>query len=157
MAASTTTAEIGPGEGAVAKRPQKARRRRLAGLSKLSGWLLRHAQVSLASLGQLSRSPLPTMMTAAVLGIALALPAGLHLLLGNLQQLAGNLSGSASISLFLHQEVSDQRARDLAQELQTWPQVSVVEVVERAQAIDRAPAGRSCECQQFCREFGWVG
>ena len=89
----------------MAKRPQKARR--LAGLSNLNGWLLRHAQVSLASLGQLSRSPLPTMMTAAVLGIALALPAGLHLLLGNLQQLAGNLSGSASISLFLHQEVSD--------------------------------------------------
>ena len=107
----------------MAKRPQKARRRRLAGLSNLSGWLMRHAQVSLASLGQLSRSPLPTMMTAAVLGIALALPAGLHLLLGNLQQLAGNLSGSASISLFLHQEVSDQRARELAEELRAWPQV----------------------------------
>ncbi len=120
----------------MAKRPQKARRRRLAGLSNLSGWLMRHAQVSLASLGQLSRSPLPTMMTAAVLGIALALPAGLHLLLGNLQQLAGNLSGSASISLFLHQEVSDQRARELAEELRAWPQVSAVEVVERAEAME---------------------
>jgi cell division transport system permease protein len=118
----------------MAKRPQKARR--LAGPSNVNGWLLRHAQVSLASLGQLSRSPLPTMMTAAVLGIALALPAGLHLLLGNLQQLAGNLSGSASISLFLHQEVSDQRARELAEELRAWPQVSSVEVVERAEAMD---------------------
>ncbi len=120
----------------MAKRPQKARRRRLAGLSSLSGWLLRHAQVSLASLGQLSRSPLPTVMTAAVLGIALALPAGLHLLLGNLQQLAGNLSGSASISLFLYQEVSDQRALELGEELRAWPQVNAVEVVERAQAMD---------------------
>ena len=37
-------------------------------------YLLRHAQVALNSLGRLYRAPLASLMTAAVIGIALALP-----------------------------------------------------------------------------------
>ncbi len=51
----------------------------------LRTWLTRHAQVSLSSLGRLYRAPLASFMTAAVIGIALALPAGLYLLTTNLQ------------------------------------------------------------------------
>ena len=44
-------------------------------------YLLRHAEVLLSSLGRLWRNPVASLMTVAVIGIALALPAGLHLLL----------------------------------------------------------------------------
>ena len=50
-------------------------------------WLLRHAQMSLSSLGRLSRSPTSTAMTAAVIGIAMALPSGLHLMVDNVREL----------------------------------------------------------------------
>ena len=67
----------------------------------LQVYLLRHMQVALNSLGRLYRAPLASLMTAAVIGIALALPAGLYLLTGNLQQLSTRWDGAASLSLFL--------------------------------------------------------
>ena len=54
----------------------------------LQNYFARHAQVALDTLGRLYRMPLPSLMTAAVIGIALALPSGLYLLTGNLQRLS---------------------------------------------------------------------
>ena len=51
-------------------------------------WLQRHAQVALSSLGRLVHLPLSTLMTSAVIGISLALPIALHVMLDNLQQVA---------------------------------------------------------------------
>ena len=39
-------------------------------------WLLQHMQAAVYSLGQLARNPGGSLMTIAVIGIALALPAG---------------------------------------------------------------------------------
>lgn len=47
----------------------------------LPNYFLRHLQVMLYSLGQLSRTPVASVMTVLVIGIALALPAGLYVLL----------------------------------------------------------------------------
>ena len=58
-------------------------------------WLLRHAQMSLASLGRLTRSPVSTLMTAMVIGIALALPSGLHLLVDNVRDLRVGLQSAS--------------------------------------------------------------
>ena len=80
-------------------------------------WLQRHAQVALASLGRLVHLPLSTLMTSAVIGIALALPIGLHIMLDNLQQVTQGWESGASISLFLRQQVSDQQATQLANQL----------------------------------------
>jgi cell division transport system permease protein len=106
-------------------------------------WLRRHAQVALGSLGQLARTPLGSLMTAAVIGIALALPAGLLLLLANLQQLEANWQQPASISLFLHQNLGDEQARALAGRIAASEPGIQVQVVTRAQALEefRAHSG----------------
>jgi cell division transport system permease protein len=75
-------------------------------------------------------------MTSAVIAVALALPAGLHLLLGNLKQLSGGWDGAASISLFLRHEIDDRRAEALGRELEAWPQISGVRFVGRQQALE---------------------
>lgn len=80
-------------------------------------WLQRHAQVALASLGRLVNNHLASLMTCAVIGIALAMPVGLHVLLGNLQHVSGAWDSGASISLFLKQSVSDKQAASLADKL----------------------------------------
>lgn len=98
-------------------------------------WLLRNAQVSLASLGRLSRTPISSLMTMAVIAIALSLPTGLHVLLGNLEQVAGAWDGAASISLFLKQEVSEEQAGRLVDRIQESPGVGEVELVSREQAL----------------------
>lgn len=99
-------------------------------------WLMRHLQVALASLGRLIRNPLSSLMTTLVIGIALALPAGLYLLLGNAETLSGNWDGVASISLFLKQETSDKQAQQLASRLQNDPAIKQVKLISRTEALE---------------------
>ena len=97
--------------------------------------LLRHLQVFFYSLGQLSRQPLSLFMTSAVIGIALALPTGLHVLLQNAQQISGGWDGAAQISLFLKHSVSDRQARALARELEQRTDIARVHYLSREQAL----------------------
>jgi len=92
-------------------------------------WLRRHAQVSLESLGRLSHNLVASLMTAAVIGIALALPAGLYVLLDNLHRLSGSWDGQAGLSVFLRQEISEPAAQQLAGTLQDWPEVATATLV----------------------------
>ncbi|MBL8198691.1 MAG: hypothetical protein JNJ67_07105, partial [Chromatiales bacterium] len=55
-------------------------------------WLARHAQNMLGALGALSRNPVGTFLTVAVIGIALALPAALNVLVQTGKSAAGNWS-----------------------------------------------------------------
>ncbi|MDJ0808141.1 MAG: permease-like cell division protein FtsX [Gammaproteobacteria bacterium] len=98
-------------------------------------WLQRHAQVALSSLGRLARLPFSTLMTSSVIGIALALPMGLHLLLSNLQQVTGGWETGATISLFLKQAVSDQQAGELADSLRQHQRIESVELISKASAL----------------------
>ena len=102
----------------------------------LRTYLLRHLQVFFYSLGVLSRSPFATLMTAAVIGIALALPSGLHVVLKNAQQLSGGWDGAAQISLFLKRSVTDAEAERLAQQIQKLPQVVEVSYISRREALE---------------------
>lgn len=99
-------------------------------------WLLRHAQMSLASLGRLSRNPISTAMTAAVIGIALALPSGLHLLVDNVSQISSSWDGSASISLFLNENVSDEQAEAVRRQIALRPDVGETRLIDRTQALE---------------------
>ena len=99
-------------------------------------WLQRHAQVLLSSLGRLVRLPLSTLMTSAVIGIALALPVGLHVLIDNLQQLSGGWQQGADISLFLKQEISDAQAAELADKLRRHQRIASIEVIGKAAALE---------------------
>jgi cell division transport system permease protein len=99
-------------------------------------WLLRHAQMSLSSLGRLSRNPISTTMTAAVIGIALALPSGLHLLVDNVSQLSSTWDGSASISLFLSEGVSDEQAETVRQQIALRTDVRETRLIDRDRALE---------------------
>lgn len=104
-------------------------------LALLNAWVIRHLQTFFYALGQLSRRPLSTLMTAAVIGIALALPAALNLLLSNAQRVTSGWDGATQISLFLKLDVSDQSAQTLAQQLKALPQIEKVRYISRAQAL----------------------
>lgn len=98
-------------------------------------WLLRHAQMSLSSLGRLTRNPVSTLMTAAVIGIALALPSGLHLLVDSARDLSSTWDGSASLSLFLNGSVDDAQADVLRRRLALRDDIADSRLVTRAQAM----------------------
>ncbi len=101
----------------------------------LHTYLLRHLQVFFYSLGQLTRSPLSLLMTSAVIGIALALPTGLHIILKNMQNISGDLDSAAQISLFLKKSTSDAQAQQLIQQLKGMPQIKKINYISREQAL----------------------
>lgn len=112
------------------------RRERPGVVSAIRTWFKRHAQVLIYSLGQLWRAPFSMLMTAAVIGIALALPTGLHVLLKNAQQLSGGWDGAARLSLFLQTETTDEQALQLKNRIQKMPEVSEVDYISREMALD---------------------
>lgn len=98
-------------------------------------YFIRHVQVFFYSLGQLSRAPISTLMTCMVIGIALALPMGLHTLLKNAQQLSGGWESTAQISVFLKKNVKESQAKNLKSKIRLWPNVISVQYISREQAL----------------------
>jgi cell division transport system permease protein len=104
-------------------------------ITLLRSYFLRHVQVFFYSLGQLSRAPVSTLMTCMVIGIALALPAGLQTLLKNVQQLSGGWESTAQISVFLNKNIQATQAQKLKADIQNWPNVISVHYISREQAL----------------------
>jgi cell division transport system permease protein len=102
----------------------------------ISSYLLRHLQVLLFSLGQLWRQPLATIMTVTVIGIAIALPAGLYVLLQNINNVSQQWDESDQISLFLDDSLSDFQTKELSLELQTWTEISSIHYQSAQQSLD---------------------
>ncbi|MHB1240879.1 MAG: cell division protein FtsX, partial [Gammaproteobacteria bacterium] len=109
-------------------------RRRLS-LQWAFAYLQRHLQVFLGSLGRLAHAPLSSLMTATVIGITLALPTGLYVVLHNLQQLSGGWQGTARISVFLKQDLDATHAQALAAKLRARPGVANVQYISPAQGL----------------------
>lgn len=107
----------------------------VAGRSRLTSLAIGHLRPLLFSIGQAWRSPVSTFMTAAVIGIALALPFALYLLTVNLQGLAGRWDDSIQISVFLHRDIDVNRASQVAQQWRSWAAVAAVEVILPEQAL----------------------
>ena len=99
-------------------------------------FLQRHTQVAFDSLGRLYRNRATSLMTAAVIAIALAMPSGLYLLLGNLERLSGSWDGQASMSVFLKQDVTAGKAQALVSQVGEWPGVASVQLITPAQALE---------------------
>ena len=101
----------------------------------IKNYFLRHAQVFFYTLGQLSRTPLATFLTVAVIGITLALPAGLYVALENVQRLVRGWEDNGQISLFLKQDLSDADIEKLSGKIRKLPAVSWVDYVSRQAAL----------------------
>lgn len=109
-----------------------------AGLDR-PNWLARfaheHLRVFFFSLGKLGRAPLAAGLTALVIGIALALPAGLHVLTRNLATVGYSWQDSLQISLFLKDSVPNERGAVLARELGSEAAVAKALYISRDAAL----------------------
>ncbi len=101
----------------------------------IRNYLLRHAQVFFFSLGQLTRTPVATFLTIAVIGITLALPASLYVGIVNVQQVAKGWEDNGQISLFLKQDVTAAATEKLADRIRRLPGVAWVDSISRDAAL----------------------
>lgn len=81
------------------------------------GWLRHQKHAFTAALHRLRSQPVATLLTALAMGVAISLPIGLYLVLGNLSRLAGDLPAQPEISVFLDTEVSSAQKQAIAARL----------------------------------------
>jgi cell division transport system permease protein len=102
----------------------------------LAVWLGEHARACLFSAGQIFRQPAGSLLTVAVIGIALALPTLFYLVLLNVQQVSAGWGGSARIALYLRMDVEESAGRELAGRLASHPAIKDVRYISRAEALE---------------------
>ena len=65
------------------------------------GWVRHQKHALAAAVRRLTAQPVATVLTALAMGVAISLPGGLYLMLGNLNRLAGDLPAQPEISVYL--------------------------------------------------------
>lgn len=124
-----------------AERPSPERRSRGAGRSQssirsvLAGYRSHHLKVARDSARRLWQAPVASAMTWAVMGIALALPVGLLLLLASLQGVSAGWESAARVTVYLADAVSDADASALQQRIAGRSDVDEVVMIHRDQAL----------------------
>jgi cell division transport system permease protein len=94
-----------------------------------------HLQNFVGACGRLARQPVASLLTMLVLGVALALPAGLRVLVENADALSDSWHGAADFTVYLKMNVDAVRARALAHEIEGRADVAGVRVIDRDQAL----------------------
>jgi cell division transport system permease protein len=95
-----------------------------------------HARAFFFTLGALVRNPVGSLLTALVIGVTLALPAGFHLALQRVTALSYSWESSTQASLFLKDTVSAARGRELAESLGKRPGVTGTQYISRDQSLE---------------------
>jgi cell division transport system permease protein len=108
--------------------------------SRLGMWFDHHLYSFVASLGRFARKPWATVLTVGVMAVALALPLGLWLVLGNVERLAGNVQQARAISVFLKPAIDAAHAQSLAQTLRGRGDIDKVELRTPQQGLEELRA-----------------
>lgn len=103
----------------------------------LAGWGRRHLEAGSLAVRRLRAQPVGALLSALIIGIALALPAGGEMLLVNLLRLTQKLSTAPELSLFLDRDASRQASRELADKLRGHRLVKELRFVPREEARER--------------------
>ena len=103
--------------------------------SRFTQYLQHHVQTFVASLGRLWRQPFASLMTVLVIGMALAMPAVLHLLVNNARTVTGNWDSAVDLSVYLELDVAAATVTELADTLRARTDVAQVRIIDADTAL----------------------
>lgn len=103
----------------------------------MNAWLAHHGHSLKIAAQRFLATPLATLFTVLVIGVAVALPAGLYLLLDNLDLAAGGVKPQAEITLFLQAEVSEAQGKALSLALGKQAEVAEVRFVSKNEGVHK--------------------
>jgi len=101
----------------------------------MNQWFERHLQTLVGSLGRLWQQPFATMLTIVVIGIALALPACLHVLVQNVRVASGGWNSALDISVYMKPNASLDQAKRAAERIRQRRDVDEVTLIEADAAL----------------------
>jgi cell division transport system permease protein len=99
-------------------------------------WLQRHVQTLVGSLGRLWTKPFATVLTVLVIGIALALPACLHVLVQNVREASGEWGNALDVSVYFDPDTTLEAAKRMADMVRQRRDVESVRLVEADAALE---------------------
>jgi cell division transport system permease protein len=101
----------------------------------VSTWFARHASSAVGALGRLARHPFSSAMIILVIGVTLALPAAINVIVKNVQAISGGWDNALDFSVFLQQDTSEDEAAALASLIEQRADVESVEFISAATAL----------------------
>jgi cell division transport system permease protein len=101
----------------------------------MNQWFERHVQTLVGSLGRLWQQPFATLLTIVVIGIALALPACLHVLVQNVRVASGGWNSALDISVYMKPNASLDQAKRAAERIRQRRDVDEVTLIEADTAL----------------------
>lgn len=103
--------------------------------SPLRSRITQHKEAFSFSLAHLWQNPISTWITLAAIAIALSLPAGLYILLGNLKTLTDDKREVPTISIYIKQNITEQQAQDRAELLSELKNIENVKLIRREDGL----------------------
>lgn len=97
--------------------------------------VLQHFQQAKASFNDIWRTPIAAFLTMLVLGVSLALPASLYIVLKNTETASQNWSTPAEINLFLKKEMSETRYQNLMKRLNNYKEIEQIEYISKSEGM----------------------
>ena len=87
-------------------------------LAVLSTWIERHVQTLVSSLGKLVRQPFATVLTVGVIGLGLALPACLYLVVLNAAAVTEGIGSTVQLSVYLKIPMTAEQAQKVLRSIE---------------------------------------
>ncbi len=105
-------------------------------LRKLKNYFARHAQNCLGALGNMVRQPIASALTISVIGIAIAMPAALNIIVKNGRALAGGLEDIRDFSVYTIPGATHAQAENLRKRIGQDTNVRSTKLITASQALD---------------------
>ncbi len=100
-----------------------------------SVWMSRHASTCVGALGRLCRQPFASLMIVLVIGVTLALPAAINVVVKNAQAVSSNWSNALDFSVYMQKGISSSDAEGLARLIGQRADISSVELITADDAL----------------------
>ena len=104
--------------------------------SPLSAWAMRHAGTAIAAFSRLLQHPFASLMTVLVIGVTLALPAAMHLVIKNAQSISTSWENALDFSVYLKMDTTLEDAQRLADLISQRADVETVALIPADEALE---------------------
>ena len=101
----------------------------------VAAWAARHISTAAAAFGRLASQPFSSLMTILVIGVTLALPAAMHLVIKNAQSISASWDNALDFSVYLKAETSSDDAQRLADIIGQRADVAQVTLISAEDAL----------------------
>lgn len=106
----------------------------------MKAWLTHHLHSLKIAAQRFRDAPLATLFTILVIGIAVAMPSSLYVLLSNLDRAAGGVKPQVELTVFIKPDTPEQETKTIAASLAKQDDIAQVDFISKAEGIKKLEA-----------------